>query len=62
MGGKEWGVSLVLGCISLPLGALICLVPNEPCKRGFAKLLLLPKPDAAPTMLPDAEAGFAFAE
>ena len=62
MGGKEWGISLVLGGTCLPLGALIRLVPNEPCKRGFAKLRLLPKADAPPTMLPDAEAGFAFAE
>ena len=62
MGGREWGISLALGCISLPLGALIRLVPNEPCKRGFAKLRLLPKLDAPPTMLPDAEGGFTFAE
>ena len=62
MGVKEWVVSLALGCISLPLGALIRLVPNEPCKRAFEKLRLLPKPDAPPTMLPDAEPGFAFAE
>jgi len=62
MGGKEWGIALVLGCISLPLGALIRLVPNEPCRRVFAKLRLLPKPSAPPTVLPDAEAGFVFAE
>jgi len=54
MGRKEWGVSLVLSCILLPLGALIRLAPNKPCKQGFAKLLLLPKPEAcaAPTRLP----------
>jgi Ca2+-transporting ATPase len=62
MGGKEWGISFILGCVSLPLGALIRLVPNEPCKRVLSKLRLLPKPPALPTMLPDAEPGFAFAE
>jgi Ca2+-transporting ATPase len=62
MGRKEWGISFVLGCISLPLGALIRVVSNEPCKRVFAKLRLLPKLDAPPTMLPDAEAGSALAE
>ena len=62
MGAREWGISLLLGCISLPLGALIRLVPSEPCKRVFSKLRLIPKPPAAPTMLPDAEPGFAFAE
>src|SRR5260221_2708592 len=62
MGGKEWAISLALGCISLPLGALIRRVPSEPCKRVFEKLRLMPKPDTPPTLLPDAEAGFAFAD
>jgi len=62
MGTKEWGISLALGCMSLPLGALIRLTPSEPCKRVLEKLRLMPKPDAPPTMFPDAEPGFAFAE
>jgi Ca2+-transporting ATPase len=61
MGGKEWGISLALGCVSLPLGALIRLVPNEPCKRIFEIFRLLPKPEVPPTILPDAEPGLAFA-
>jgi Ca2+-transporting ATPase len=61
MGGKEWAISLVLGFVALPLGALIRLIPNEPCERIFIKTRLLPKPEVQPTMLPDAEPGFAFA-
>lgn len=61
MGGKEWAISLALGLIALPLGAVIRLIPNEPCERIFRKLRLLPQPEAPPTMLPDAEPGFAFA-
>ena len=61
MGGKEWAISLALGFIALPLGALIRLIPNEPCERVFVMLRLLPKPEVQPTMLPDAEPGFAFA-
>ena len=43
MGGKEWAISLALGFVALPLGALIRLVPNEPCERFFVMLWLLPE-------------------
>lgn len=61
MGAKEWIISLALGFVALPLGALIRLIPNEPCERVFVKLRLLPKPEEEPTFPPDVEAGFAFA-
>lgn len=56
MGGKEWAISLALGCVSLPLGALIRLIPNEPCERIFEALRLLPsRPPVLPIISPDAE-------
>lgn len=61
MGGREWGISLALGFVSLPLGAAIRLFPNEPCVPIFRMLRLLPKPEALPTLVADAEPGFAFA-
>ena len=61
MGAKEWIISLAPGFVALPLGALICLIPNEPCERVFVKLRLLPKPDEEPTLPPDVESGFVFA-
>ena len=61
MGIREWAISLALGCVSLPLGALIRLAPNEPCERVFKKLRLLPKPEVLPTVRPDAQPGFLFA-
>jgi Ca2+-transporting ATPase len=61
IGIREWGISLALGCVSLPLGALIRIAPNEPCERIFKKLRLLPKPEVLPTVRPDAEPGFSFA-
>ncbi|KAG2345938.1 calcium ATPase, partial [Suillus weaverae] len=33
--GREWGISLALGFISIPLGALIRLLPNRPFERLF---------------------------
>ncbi|KAI9449867.1 calcium-translocating P-type ATPase [Lactarius psammicola] len=61
IGAREWGVSFVLGCVSLPLGALIRLIPNEPCERIFERLQLLPRPEVLPTTRSDAEPGCSFA-
>jgi P-type Ca2+ transporter type 2C len=61
MGGKEWAISLALGFISLPLGALIRCIPNEPCEHLFVKLRMLPKQEVLPTTHPDAQPGMSFA-
>ncbi|KAI6165548.1 Ca-transporting ATPase [Pisolithus thermaeus] len=53
IGAREWGVSLGLGAVSLPLGALIRLLPNEPFERLFIWLRLLPHPEELPTVKPD---------
>jgi Ca2+-transporting ATPase len=57
MGTREWVISVALGCVPLPLGALIRLIPNEPCERAFEKLQLLPMPELLPTTRPDTELG-----
>ncbi|KAH9025691.1 calcium-translocating P-type ATPase [Lactarius deliciosus] len=61
MGVREWCISVALGCISLPLGALIRLIPNEPCEGFFRRLKLLPEPELLPTIRPDTESDFSFA-
>ncbi|KAH9025702.1 calcium-translocating P-type ATPase [Lactarius deliciosus] len=58
---REWCISVALGCVSLPPGALIRLTPNDPCERIFKKLQLLPEPELLPTTRSDAEPGFSFA-
>jgi Ca2+-transporting ATPase len=60
MGAREWAISLALGCVPLPLGALIRLIPNEPCERAFEKLQLLPTPELLPTTRSDVEPGSSF--
>ena len=52
-GAREWVISLALGFVSLPLGALIRLIPNEPCESVFKKLQLLPTYELLPTTRPD---------
>jgi hypothetical protein len=41
IGGREWGISLALGFASIPLGALIRLLPNQPFERLFILMRLL---------------------
>jgi Ca2+-transporting ATPase len=53
IGGREWGISLALGFVSIPLGALIRLLPSDPFERLFKKLGLLGHPDILPTTSPN---------
>ncbi|KAG2036848.1 hypothetical protein BDR03DRAFT_1052346 [Suillus americanus] len=56
IGGPEWGISLALGFVSIPLGALIRLLPNGPFERLFILMRLLPKPQGdLPKTRPDGE-------
>ncbi|KAH9025688.1 hypothetical protein EDB83DRAFT_2230503 [Lactarius deliciosus] len=43
MGTREWVISVALSSVSLPLGALIRLIPNESCERCFKWLQLIPR-------------------
>ncbi|KAH9910727.1 calcium-translocating P-type ATPase [Epithele typhae] len=51
------GVSLPLGVVSIPLGALIRMVHNDPCERAFKALGLYHEP----TLLPTNQASLDFA-
>lgn len=55
IGSREWGISLGLGAVSLPLGALIRLLPNEPFERLFTWVRLIPRTEELPTVRPDSE-------
>jgi Ca2+-transporting ATPase len=56
IGGREWGIAIALGFVSIPLGALIRCIPNGPCERLFVLCRLIPNPAAAeglPTERPE---------
>ncbi|KAK7033038.1 calcium-transporting ATPase [Favolaschia claudopus] len=53
IGGREWGISLALGVMSIPIGALVRLLPNEPFDRLFKATGLLGKPEILPTTSPN---------
>ena len=49
IGGREWGISIALGFVSIPLGALLRMIPNGPVERLFIKLRLMRPPELLPT-------------
>ncbi|KAF7372104.1 Calcium-transporting ATPase [Mycena venus] len=53
IGGREWGISLALGVVSIPLGAFVRLLPSDPFERVFKRLGLLGRPDVLPTTSPN---------
>ncbi len=55
IGGRDWGISLVLGLISLPLGMLVRMVPSDPIERFFYRIKLFPDPNKLPVVAPQAE-------
>ena len=55
IGGREWGIALALGVVSIPLGALIRCIPNGPIEKFLIKVRLLPNPEVLPTARKDTE-------
>ncbi|TFK28173.1 calcium-transporting ATPase [Coprinopsis marcescibilis] len=55
IGGREWGISLALGVVSIPWGAVIRCMPNKPFFALFDFLGLFGKQEVLPTATPDRE-------
>jgi Ca2+-transporting ATPase len=54
--GREWGVSLALGFVSIPLGIIVRLLPSEPFEKFFRALGLFGREDEVlPSTRPDKE-------
>jgi Ca2+-transporting ATPase len=52
--GREWGISLALGFVSIPLGAFIRYIPTPPLEHVFIKLRIMSSEEVLPTIKPDA--------
>lgn len=48
MGGREWGITIIGGLLSWPIGALIRLVPTQPIENALIRIGLMPDPNALP--------------
>jgi len=55
IGGREWGISLAVGFVSIPWGAVIRCMPNGPFETLFKFMRLMGKPEVLPTLSPDKE-------
>jgi len=53
--GRDWGISIAFGFLSIPVGALIRTIPNEPIRKLFTHLQLIRDPNTLPTSEPGAE-------
>jgi len=51
--GREWGISLALGFVSIPLGVLIRCLPTPPFERAFIKLRIMRPDELLPTTKPE---------
>ncbi|GMK59452.1 hypothetical protein CspeluHIS016_0800580 [Cutaneotrichosporon spelunceum] len=48
--GRDWAISIVVGFLALPLGALVRTVPTKPIERLLVKWKLFPDPDKLPVV------------
>ena len=53
--GREWGISLALGIVSIPLGVVVRCLPNGPFEKLFSLIGLFGKQEVLPTRRPDAD-------
>ena len=53
IGGREWGISLALGVVSIPWGAVIRLMPVRFFEKLFKAVRLMSEPEVLPTVQPD---------
>lgn len=53
LNGRDWGITLVIGVLSIPIGALLRLLPTEPLERLFIRLHIYADPNALPEVVDD---------
>lgn len=56
MNGRDWGISIALGFMSIPIGVAIRYIPSAPCERFLVWSRILPDPASLPTIHPAAAA------
>ena len=55
--GREWGISMAVGFVSNPWGAVIRCLPNALFETFFKFIRLMGKPEFLPTISPDRKGG-----
>ncbi|KZT57691.1 Ca-transporting ATPase [Calocera cornea HHB12733] len=55
MNGRDWGISILLGIMSIPIGVAIRFIPNEPVERLMIWCRLMKDPNQLPVQSPQSE-------
>ncbi|WRT66112.1 calcium-translocating P-type ATPase, PMCA-type [Kwoniella shivajii] len=55
LGGRDWGISLIIGAISIPIGTMVRLLPTGPFERLLIKLHIYADPNSLPVVAPEVE-------
>lgn len=53
--GRDWGISIIVGFMAIPLGALVRLMPTGPFERVLIKMHIYADPNKLPTVSPIVE-------
>jgi Ca2+-transporting ATPase len=53
LAGRDWAISIVVGFLAIPLGAIVRTIPTRPIERVLVKWKLFPDPDKLPVVKPD---------
>lgn len=55
IGGRDWGISILVGLLSLPIGLIVRLLPTEPFAQMLYKLHIYRDPSKLPEVSPAQE-------
>ncbi|WWD17545.1 calcium-translocating P-type ATPase, PMCA-type [Kwoniella shandongensis] len=55
LGGRDWGITLVIGAIALPIGAMVRLLPTRPFEKFLVACRIYADPNKLPVVSPEAE-------
>jgi len=53
--GRDWGISIAFGLLSIPIGTLIRTIPNGPIRDLLISVHLMQDPNTLPVVTSDAE-------
>jgi Ca2+-transporting ATPase len=53
--GRDWGISIAFGFLSIPVGALIRTIPNGPIRKLLISARLIRDPNTLPVVKTDSE-------
>ncbi|EJU04832.1 calcium-translocating P-type ATPase [Dacryopinax primogenitus] len=55
MNGRDWGISIALGVMSIPIGVAIRFIPNAPVEKLMIRCRLMKDPTVLPVQSPESE-------